>query len=332
MTFISERGINYHMFPITGTVPPGNIIKTRKNQIVFEALEGSQWDLNCYILMDLIATHIRKIFVDRYQRTYGDIPSRSTAHHMTENCPYLSRPDLLDIYQKEIESPGHYAPEITQYAISFDIFPSNYLEQPQLKSWNHKTLKDTLEKITSCKVKCNYQFKSESSEHINGIRKHDFNHAYQMNTFESLFEYNVILGKRSPDNKRYGSYYQLNFNTPLSSVFVHNIYTCAYTLIDQEIYSLSKSAQLLYRKRFLPWSGKYKTTLKQNTVINDLCINNKNKTELRKKFNNIIDELYDLKFISISEDVVKDGQRKVVASKFTKVKSTNVVPMIKQNL
>lgn len=332
---ISERGVNIHFYPIMGTVSPGDIKRKNINNenLTFVAKENSRWDLNCYKVMDYFSSEIRIKFNQWFISRFGRICKNSYDPLISTSCVYLSRPDRIDEYNEEQNRPG-FAQDLRVYNLTIERTTFQLLKSPFLKKMSSKTLKETLRKISTCHASCNYQILSEGSTIRGGIRTHDFSHSYKMidrGIFDTLFNYELIKGKIGKDNILYGSIHKIYFNTPLGSIFLHNIYTGGYNVIFdlEKFYSLSKYAQLLYRKRFFSWSKLNKIILRSDKVMNDLSFNKSNTTDLKKKFQLIVEELVDNEFIE-AQKIKPDGKILRFECSTKKQKIRKVLPFQKK--
>ncbi|MCK5604563.1 hypothetical protein KAR91_21930 [Candidatus Pacearchaeota archaeon] len=296
---VTERGVNIHIYPFKKS-DKVKVIEN-KGERVFIGMVGHQWDYNCFRFMDFISTVIRNAF-DRHYLEQGITPVKSS--HDSRLCRYsfLSNPTHIQDLQLEFDgNPGFASKDlICAYNPTFDIPIKTMLKSKCLKGMDNSFLRTIIERTSSCMMRYKYQFLSESIRRDNGLIKHDYSRSHQSDTFETFFNFKFIPGDVGKNGKLYNSRYKFSFNTILGALFLHNLFTGGYCLIKEPFYSLSKDANMVFRKRFLPWSN-MTTTLKMETVVGNLGLNWKNKTMLNKKFKDILDELVGNKLIKIEK-------------------------------
>jgi len=110
---------------------------------------------------------------------------------------------------------------------------------------SHIQVKQLLERISSCQLrldayicrvfKANGYYHLEKYSNLNG--KSDYQSLFSFEEVDTIFD----------NTSRHNSSYKLSFDTPLGLFFVHNIIAGNVCLMSDEIYNLSKHAQLIYR-------------------------------------------------------------------------------------
>ncbi len=321
MVIISERGINIHFYPIVslkGRKLEGDYVRYKNKKIDFIAEEGSRWDYNCYRLMDFLSTCVREVFDQTCIDQLGEIIK--TADHPTlQTCAVLLHsPNRTIDLDRNYSADTKYIEEMRKfYSMGLRIPVRELLKAPSLKGIHASHLRKTIEKTSSCRVKVNYQFKSQSDKEINGYRLFDFKNKYCNfnDDFTNLFDYEYVPGKQSMDGKHYNAEYKFKFGSVLAGIFVHNIVTGGYSLIDESFYNLSKYANILFRMFLLNYTDQ-KTIIDMNTATHRLGFTNSNPTERKNYFIKLINELFSAGLISLEETInTKNSIRYIVKRK-----------------
>jgi len=321
MKMISERGINIHMFPMIqrrGRVFKEDYVrKDSKGQTMFVATEDSRWNLRCYKFMDWLSTKIRKRFDECIIAENPELGIAKTCNdeRISKKCNLLFKPsNFLDILNclkgnqssyNLLAQPYTWNPTITFKQISKEL------------GWEKQHVIEVIKIITECKMKFAYSIKTGSL--YNNSYKFNFkSFHYVPENFESFFNIEI-----NEDNCTF------LFNTGFSLCFIHNIMTGGYELIDDKLYNLSESSQIVYRQRFFTYT-KMLTTLTKTYVFNLLGISGKNITTNNKLFQKIITELIDMKMVDMKEKVELDHyvlrkhipeKRKIIEFPVEKVRS-----------
>lgn len=291
MKMIGERGYNIHFYPIIkrrGRSFEGNYVKND-----FIAEENSRWTLRCYKFMDWLSTKMRQNFEKTMNLKYPDmgIP-KSNEQRVHDYCVLLSNPQYIYDLKRSFSNPNNgYYPLAKNYHETLIVDIKQLAKE--LKGFTKAEVKEVLRTIASCRVITKYQIK----RYIIQNNVTSFNYKFEYNNanegFESLF--NIEFNDNETTCK-------IVFNTGLSICFLHNIYTNGYEIIDDDMYKLSESAQIIYRKRFFQYNG-FISKLSLNFVLDTLGIVNKNKTNNNNLFKRIITELSDYNLIDVlSED------------------------------
>jgi hypothetical protein len=306
----SERGINVHMFPIMDTrwhKPEGRIIKKVGNRAVFVAQEGSRWDLNCFKFMDFLATYIKNEWDVECSESYQDI-LEDPYRELTDLLPIYGRSANIYAINKRINPFGIYQRE---YAIPFRLI-SKFIS---CKGWTKDIIKNVLQKISSYKIKTKYALYCENIEG-GATWKNKFSNMSEIDEFQSIFDYDI-------EHKAYSNKVNIKLNSQLGAAFLHNIFSTGYCFIDESLYSLSNNAQILFRKRYLPYTdAAQNVTLNKDKIFHMLGLNNtSNKTVSNKLFKQIIDELVSCNLIKI-----------IGKTKNGSIKTSKVISEINQNI
>jgi hypothetical protein len=302
MKMLSERGFNIHMFPMIpkkGRVFEGEYVrKNRKGETVFIAAEGSKWNLRCYKFMDWLSTKLRTRFDDNtfFINSELGIIKHIYDHRLSEYV-LLTKPkwfyDVVDGVQNRFSKNEKLA---RPYKESYRIY---YKDVSKDLKWEKKHVKETIEMISKCKFKTRYNF--QTTKINNNRTTGNFDHGYtNLNSeFDKMF--NVLFNKNTDfDNGDC----LIVFNTSFSICFLHNLFTGGYQLIDNNLYNLSESSQLVYRQRFFTYGNlKFGTYLNIEWVMNFLNNNSPNKTAKVNLFKKIINELISINGIEIKRKV-----------------------------
>lgn len=251
----------------------------------FKALSSSRWDLNCYKLIDVLSTAIKKIF----DSSYGNIRGVRDLKQKGINIKLLENPNL--IYPDEEENRS-VEDSCDMYKLNFMISVKDLRKSSILKGISNAALYDTIEKASTCKINIPYGFMSKKPDGSYGYI------TYRYDGYQTLFKAERLLGQVSNDGKYYNSCYNFTFNTPIGFLFVHNIFCGGWCKIDFDFYSLSRYANILYRMQFLPYTDIVRN-LKVDSTLKSLGITSSNPTIRKKTFFRIINELRDSNFIDI---------------------------------
>lgn len=104
---------------------------------------------------------------------------------------------------------------------------------------------------------------------------------FPMNIFSRLFELAYINKNIRKDGIVQKREYFVVYNTMLGELFVYNLLTQNYDMVDKGLYDLPASAQIFYR-RFLHYHNYYSMKLNLTTIIERMNIQNKNMTNVIK--------------------------------------------------
>jgi len=306
MQLLTERGINVNFFPVKKNVE-GNYFKEKNDKLIFLAQKGSRWTLRCYKLMDFLSSNIRVKFENIYKNTRsGNIPRYPNHPFILESFgPMLELPfENLNNYQKYLDGDQNYIYLKNAYAAIVDVPIS---EITKITSYTTDAVLDTVKIASNCLVKTEYAVhsiikrKPKGDDFIFGFKKwNNFGHSQNQTNFERLFNYEVIDGEIK-NGRMYNRIIRFKFNTILGACFIHNVYTGAYQLLDDiPLYKLTESSQIIYRKHilFYPRLG---ITLNSKTITNTLGLISNNKTERKRVFKRVIEELLDFQLIKIIE-------------------------------
>jgi len=303
MQMLSERGFNIHMFPMIpkrGRVFEGDYVrKNSKGETVFIAKEGSRWNLRCYKFMDWLSTKIRKRFDDNMFFMDSKLGLVKNIHdYRLSEYILLNRPDLflnvLDGVQNRFSSNEKLA---RPYKDSYRIY---YKEVAKDLGWEKKHVKKTIEMISNCKFKTKYNIKTAKTY---GPRTEvSFKHGYSNinSEFESMFNINFTNSVNLELDV--GDCF-ITFDTGFGICFLHNLFTGGYQLIDDNLYNLSESAQLVYRQRFFTYNKIPGTQLTMKWVLNFLNNTSPNISFNKNLFKKIINEIINIEGIEVSREI-----------------------------
>lgn len=301
---LSERGINIHFYPIVGARGKDlskDYIRYKNGNIDFIAKEGSRWDYNCYRLMDFLSTKIRERFDQICLRQMGKIIKHDDLLNL-HNAILLHSPNRLQELDPRNICNNSQTKEMREfYSSDFEVSIKEMLKSPCFQGLDGYAIKKIIKKASDCSVKVNWYFKSESKIK-EGYTSYDFKHTYSNldGEFDQLFNFEFKEGVRGKDGKSYSNICNFKFDTILSSIFIHNIVTGGYSLIEEPFYSLSRYANILFRMFILNYTNQ-RTILDMNTVTHRLGLIYSNPSALKKRFTNLILELYEHRLISLEE-------------------------------
>ncbi len=271
---ISERGINV-------AIPA--VVKKRGQDVQFPFqwrdkdtnsicfINNGYWDTKNYILMDVLGYFF---LLKQGGDTLPDaIP------------PIFPGLDRIKARETELQSPS---PPANLPISNVD----DVIQQMKVSSeyWVKFTDKD-FRKFTSLKMNTNDILKLvENTSRVEfklifPVRLTDSNNKlkkkpYTMNMYSRLFEFAFIDKHVTISGTVKGREYYVFFNTMLGELFVNNLLSKNYDYIDNTLYHLPYSAQLLYRRLLV--NNSYKTAeLLLTTIVNALNLKDKNVTNLR---------------------------------------------------
>lgn len=283
MQMLSEVGINRHIYPIIqkrGRVFEGDYVKMKGDEIVFRATEDSRWNLRCYKFMDYIASKIRNKFEDYNHKQSPGGFIKNLSDPRLEIYSLLMRPDLIYSIKNGVNNPtgqnGHlatpyvYFPKLNIKSIAKDL------------KWMKSDVIKIIKMISSYKFKTKYHFLTALTygSKVNKSYKHSYNNF--SDDYEPVF--NVEFSEDESECI-------IKFNTGFGICFLHNIYVGGYDLFDEKLYSLTESAQIIYRKRFFTYSKILQATLEKGYVMDILGLHNTHKTQEQSLFEKIINEI-----------------------------------------
>lgn len=299
---ISERGINIHLYPVVGSKGKDlarDYIRYKNGNIDFIAEKGSRWSYDCYRLMDFLSTKIRERFDQFCIKETGKIIKHGDLFNL-QSAILLHSPNRVKELDPSLICDNSHTKEMREfYNSEFKISIKEMLKSPCLKGLDGHIIKKVIKKASECNVKVNWFFKSESKIK-EGYINYDFKNKYSNidDQFDRLFKFEFIEGTKGKDGKSYSNVCNFKFDTILSGIFIHNIITGGYSLIEEPFYSLSKYANILFRMFLLNYTNQ-KTTLDVNTVVHRLGFIYSNPSALKKKFINLVQELYDYGLITL---------------------------------
>jgi hypothetical protein len=247
MNIITEKSINKNVFPLNKNGPRE---KFKKGECIFRAEEGSEWDHNCYKLIDFLSTKLmEEILIE---------------HGIWEIEDSFVQDDffLLDCYKGDEETMNKIR-DSDVYNKVITVHGYELSDSPQFKKWESKRIKSIIEKVSKCKLKCKHNFltKTKSEKYI---LKTSYINTLNWNTPSwSLFDYEVDNGTKGKDGKFYNLKYKFKFGPQFdgqfhSVFFLHNIYTKAYDVLPENFYSLTPITSNFYRLYLLGLYSKNK--------------------------------------------------------------------------
>jgi len=321
---ISERGINVHFYPMQSdrwNKLNGKYIRNKNRKPVFIAQENSRWDLNCFKFMDFLSSYVKKEWDIYCFEGYGETV-------LNVNSELMNIIPLFRNYSKIYEfGKTTKFNALDMYKCEYIIPIKTITSFPSCKKMNINHIRDVLNKISSCKVKSEYAIYSEDSIK-QPTWQNLFSNLNDTDSFQSFFDFEIMSSK-GKNGKEYNTIIKIKFNSQLGAIFLHNIYSTGYCRITEPFYNLSKNAQILYRKRFLPYTkAAQKVYLNMDPVFHILGLTNtSNKTVALKTFNSIIEELVDFKLIKICEIV--NSESIIVSKNINKKKKSEIIDISK---
>lgn len=292
-TILTEKMVNNCFYPVTYKL--NNKLKYSD----FIIYEGSKWDLNCYNLVDILSTKIRKKFENSIKRLWNASINGPYDSRLPPYFPLCSQPERIKQLEPDYEDKDN--PDVKELKHSCNLKISIPITEISnsipFKHSNNNVIRKTIEIISTClmRVICRVNIQLQNKKNFT------FQHKYQMKTPTTLFKYEYIEGIEGKDKRYYGSKYRFIFDGVLGSIFINNIGTGAYNLIEfpEDFYNLSKYANLLFRKFLLHLDHTPVINLERDIVLSYIGIYDKEPYQQKRRFKLIIEELQDLKFINI---------------------------------
>ncbi len=293
MNQVTEKSITRNVFPIKKNNPKE---RYKKNKLVFNASDNSEWDHNCYKLIDFLSTKIMtNILMDDGLWEIEDY----------QNELFLLDFETLKKDQKTILKKIN---DSDLYNQIVTVKNTELIDSPQFHGYPSKKIKSIIEKASTCKMKFTHNFLTRVPNY--NYNKYSLKTSY-FNTilFEdephwSLFNVDINNEKKGKDGKYYNRTYDFKFGPLFESsihsvLFLHNIYTKAYDVIPENFYSLSVAASTFYRLFLL---GLYnKKTIQVHINFSDaarlLGLLAKNKSQVKLTIKRILNEILDKKMI-----------------------------------
>jgi hypothetical protein len=148
MNIITEKSINKNVFPLKKNGPRE---KFKKGECVFRAEEGSEWDHNCYKLVDFLSTKLMEEILSEHGIWKIEDSFIQDNYFLLDGDDgnTIERIRNSDVYNKIITVHG--------YELS---------ESLQFKSLGGPTIRSTIEKVSKCKLKCKHNFLTKSEKYI----------------------------------------------------------------------------------------------------------------------------------------------------------------------
>ena len=297
---VSEKGLNKVIRPLRRKKDhviqyPVEWVDDKTRQLC--SINNGLWDDRNYMVMDALAYMLlMKEGEDRFPQkvipVFGNLESINR------------REEELNGNPKEPNAPP--APSDTadiswirnhKYWVRFDDAEFNRLTRKSLKSIDILNL---LLDTARVEFKLAYPVKVKSE---NGPREH----LYRMNVFSRFFEL-VSIEKERADRIVQRREYHVCFNTILGELFVHNLKSKYYDLLDSSFYHLPQNAQVFYRRFFLHHTYK-RLALNLETIVERLNLSDRNITNLMATIeNNVLGPLMDAGLIK-SFKKMKSGRK-----------------------
>lgn len=297
---VSEKGLNKVIRPLRRKKDhviqyPVEWVDDKTRQLCF--INNGLWDDWNYMVMDALAYMLlMKEGEDRFPQkvipVFGNLESINR------------REEELNGNPKEPNAPP--APSDTadiswiknhKYWVRFDDAEFNRLTRKSLKSIEILNL---LLNTARVEFKLAYPVKVKSE---NGPREH----LYRMNVFSRFFEL-VSIEKERADGIVQRREYHVCFNTILGELFVHNLKSKYYDLLDSSFYHLPQNAQVFYRRFFLHHTYE-RLAVNLETIVERLNLSDRNITNLMATIeNNVLNPLMDAGLIK-SFGKMKSGRK-----------------------
>jgi len=185
---------------------------------------SKEWTLNCYKVMDLVATKTRDKF-KKWASTNGN-----KCKDISTKLPYLCNPEYVTNFESSEVLQNIYKKGVVLTLRDFALFPAT-------KHLNSKEIQRTLTLIS------NYQFTGKYRIMTLVNEKYKFQHFIDI---ENDFICNLSLIDKT---------YTLKFESILGSLFLHNVYAGAVSVLPDyifdKLYNLPKYPSLFFRKYLL---------------------------------------------------------------------------------
>jgi hypothetical protein len=291
MNIITEKSINKNVFPVKKTGPRE---KFKKGECVFRAEEGSEWDHNCYKLIDFLSTKLMEEILCEHGIWEIEDSFIQDDFFLLDcdvyNTDTMERIRNSDVYNKVITVHGY-----------------ELLDSPQFKNWESKRIKSIIEKASKCKFKGKHNCLSKTESKKYTLKKSQINTLNFNAPSWNLFDYEVDNGTKGKDGKFYNLKYKFKFGPQFdgqihSVFFLHNIYTKAYDVLPENFYSLTPITSNFYRLYLL---GLYSKNKKKDInvhidfieVARLLGLTTKSVSPLKQTIKRILNELKSKEFI-----------------------------------
>lgn len=167
---------------------------------------------------------------------------------------------------------------------------------PILYQKNFPQLIDDLSSIRQC-VSLDVKFFSKEENKYKTIR-------YSNKIPCGFFSINKIQKKDNPKRSSF-FIYDLVFDTLIGYIFVHNILSGNFNLLNSSFYDMSEEAQIIYKTILRRWYSKKPMKLTKNQIISKFKTMPYSKNDQDNLIKNILIELKDNKFIEISDEDIK---------------------------
>jgi hypothetical protein len=290
MNIITEKSINKNVFPLKKNGPRE---KFKKGECVFRAEEGSEWDHNCYKLIDFLSTKLMEEILSEHGIWKIEDSFIQDNYFLLDGDDgnTIERIRNSDVYNKIITVHGY---ELT--------------ESPQFEKWERKRIKSIIEKTSKCKMKFKHNFLTKTTSDKYTLKTSYLNTLNFNDTpYWSLFDYEVDNGTKGKDGKFYNPQYKFKFGPQFdgqfhSVFFLHNIYTKAYDVLPENFYSLTPITSNFYRLYLL---GLYSRNKKKDINVHVdfieaarlLGLTTKSESPLKQTIKRILNELKSKEFI-----------------------------------
>jgi len=303
MLYIAERSVNKCFYPI---IPKrGKKLEGVYKKPAFEATPGSRWTLNCYKFMDFLASKIKDIHDTKFRQVRGR-KFNSKESMASEAFPLLQHPHEINRFDEREKFPEdpNVKNIIQLYTKTFEISLSEVLKSPCFLKTNTAVVRNTIQTISNCQLKCRFEFKTQNQK----TRKENFQQSCNIaNGYYTLFRAEEISGDEGKDGKKYGTKYKIHFENKLGALFLHNVLTGGYNIIgDNELdplvvfnfYRLTEYASIFFRKFLMHLNTVPIITVSQDLVLDALGVITPNQTNRKKLFIRLLNEL------SIGHDLI----------------------------
>ena len=189
----------------------------------------SEWDAECFMFLDVLTNYI-------YSKTYGAYNNSSCYSKRVQSKCMKSKEELLKF---QTDSTNTYSYEIFDKSLQM-MFPF-------LRKYNSTQLMNIISRAAKCQFTMEMPCRFFST--IN--RKMQIDLLDISIKKENIFNVEILQEHRTYQKNVKQRIYKLNFKSNLGLSFIQNTLSMNFQHVNTEIFKLSKTAQIIYRKFLL---------------------------------------------------------------------------------
>ncbi len=282
---ISERSLNRVVKPMINS-------KGFKKEFPVEYdgnLITNFWSEKCFNLMDFFASYMWFKYKEKNE-VFFNVKTPYLLIQKNKQFKCLNPNTIIDL--ENSFNLNNINNTLRLKDVKIQISAREMKRYPQIKKLRLFELEDVIKRTSECGHIINYEVRSFD---LATNKFYKFN--YKNQNIDSFFKYKIIDVKYSTNNNIIDTIYEFSFDTFLGNLFLYNIYNMNFDYIKKDFYTISRYAQILYRK-FMLTHKRNKMHFLTNTASERLSLtNNTNLLELQKTIIKIMDELYIKKYI-----------------------------------